>query len=254
MKQAPIIIFGLLLLGLLLWTVPIAHSQEHKKSEEVISEEASGGSSFESYVESVEEAKKKKARAFKGFGAYKGRVKKMCKLIGEDGHSEWFAVTSKRYANSMKDCAPCRSMYAMLAGSCLAGKTKLVIKKTPLPKVEKADANKEIPTSVPTKSEVKLKQPAWDPSTELLDIVSRVFSEMSDDKEVAEENFRAVKHLTDQMLMDKTLSNARASYFKTLSRFMLTPFEIRGIGKNKNEEDSYSSSEQAPKVSIDTLF
>lgn len=232
-----------------------------KHTSEIGSEET-GGNSFESYEESIEEAKKKHIKQFKGFGMYRSRIQSACKLLEAEGQRQWFFDTAKKFSN-IKDCQSCRSLYVTFVGAC-AGKTKTKVsaKKEKTPVVEEPSETHEVateegtPVAKPTVSEKNVIRGSWDPSTELLDLISRIFREMAEDEEVAEENFKAVKHLTDNMRdpIDKKIDQKQ--YLDTLATYMLSPFIVRGIGVEEAESQGHEGggAPAKPTVALDSLF
>ena len=241
-------------------------ADDHKKEKkpDFGEEVPGGGSSFKAYEESIEQSKTVKLKAFKGFVAYKSRFVKMCKLMEEDGQRVWLHETTKKLVTPTKDCGPCRSLYSTLAATCSA-KSKPKPKKKPVVEAKEEEdssegegeegSEEEGATPTPTPKPEVVKQ-ALDPSTELLDLVSGIFRQMAEDKDFAEENYLAVKTLTDLMKSSADKTSIQRNYLTTLAVYMLSPFESRGIGKKRSQTEKKTGNRQSlqPAVSLDDLF
>ncbi|MCO6430244.1 MAG: hypothetical protein J5J00_05235 [Deltaproteobacteria bacterium] len=211
----------------------------------------------------------KRRKVFKGFGAYRSRINSMCRYIDQDGQRSWLAEISKTNASKERECSPCRSLYAVISSACadrLFSRRKPAVEAKPPPseetEVSSEDSDGDVdsaepgenaasrPTAAPKASERK-----YDPRLEVLDIASRIFIEAAEDPEFGKENFSAVKHLTDKMLIidDKELSERY--YYDTLAAYILAPFRSRGyLDTAPAAPKPVNAPAPTPTVNVDKLF
>lgn len=190
-------------------------------------EEHHEGGAFQVYEESYQNVKKIKPLNFKGFGAYRTRLQKMCNYLDRDGQRAWLAERAKQLSRSREICTPCRALYVVLNSVCASKKKN--ISKSPIPTVG-SDQEPQVPLSTPT-TIVIMQDLKLEPQTELLDLISRISREMAEDSTAAEDNYKAIQNLLSELLNKHEKHPSELAYFEIFASYMRAPFEARGIGR-----------------------
>lgn len=205
---------------------------------EAISDDSEEKSAFQKHEESFKvkpPLPEKKKIKFRGYSSFRRDFDEMCDYIEADGQIEWLRERAEINSTELKSCPICRSLYITLKGACKPKKAR----------------GKNVDGNAKEKRVARL-----DPSTELIDHVSRIFREMAEKpKENAEGFYIGIEFMLAEMRDANSKSVLAKNYYDTLSEYIDAPFKARGIGvEEKGSAANKAAATPTPSVSLDELF
>lgn len=269
-------IFKFILLGIILCFsfFNAAHAQHDSHS----GESDSSKNAFDEFEQNFKESKTKESKTrFRGFSSFRSDLVSFCILIDKDGQLPWIYDKAEKYAYNLPECFPCKALYSSLKSTCKIKKKYVPQSRVKKPEAVKPDEknsskdnqlndgeNKSADTEAAvTKEEEPKKEESkkivqLDPSTELLDLVSSIFREMSESKpkEEAENYFLAVSHLLKEMRDPENKTIKEKEYYSTLAAYIEAPFKSEGFLGETNSSINSSTSDPftKPRTKLDDLF
>ncbi|MBN8548779.1 MAG: hypothetical protein J0M12_05655 [Deltaproteobacteria bacterium] len=252
-----------LLVGLLTAVSPAVAQVEFKPSVE------SGASSQE--VIDSEPTPSKKTPKGSNFTKYAQSLRLICSQLDEDGRREAMFRILLPLPDEFSDCPGCKSFLRSFASVCKASRAK-----TPKKKIEKkekveepteAEAAPEAPDSedseavetpaapaaTPLKVEAALPRAQREPSTKLINSVSTLMIELSEDERRAADAARAMQALSIALADPAGMTPGESDYFQILSAYIIAPFAriLQKEDERPTEEQDHPAAGSPP---VDDLF
>lgn len=236
---------------ILLWTAPVlgeeGHEDHHGHHEEVpashqkLLDELSGGISRE-------------RAQVASFQKYEGQIRLLCGAIEKDGRRrQIYELASEAVLKEGVTCPECKSLLKAFASGCREVKKREMKKKTPIPGPDEAGPETEDGAATPVPP-TPTPLPSRMPSTEALDLASRLAVAISSDnsKGLESQVSNAINTWASVLRRSKEKSIGFSDYCGILATYLTAPWEraarsaeFRNKLHPKDKEDSES---------VDTLF
>jgi len=132
-------------------------------------------------------------------------VAQLCTAVQRDGQLGLFLEVLQKSTEKEKECYPCTSFYKAISTGCRRHTGE-----------KKGPKGKQV--------EVVKKLTALDPSTELLDVVSKLFVHLREERELLEQKVRLVRRLSLTMAERYGRTPQQRYYLQVLSGYIKAPF------------------------------
>lgn len=184
-----------------------------------------------------------KPQAVYSFARFAPKLKLVCERLRVEGRNQRVYDVAKQALAEDQDCASCRALYRQFVLLCETKVDRSAKPLTPTPtvapsatpdlkagefnplsKFDGKDDNTPTPTVTPTPEPP---QPVRYPSTELIDVLSRLSAEMYDFEPGSGSTFVALKAVVDRLLQVNGLTPGERDYFSVFGGFMLAAWEGR---------------------------
>lgn len=161
----------------------------------------------EGHAEATSKTKTARAKPFSGYGPYREQLLTYCKAITADGQYSVMQTVLEKLLKEKASCVSCRQLYKSL--SCK------VVKKS---------------------KDGKVMTPASTPSTELLAIISEIFTKISEDSELSAVTAQNLKPLLQELSIQRNVISD--AYFEILVSYIQAPL-IKELAEAEinNEKD-----------------
>lgn len=152
------------------------------------------------------EISESKGRRFPGYAAFREPLVEYCKRFIADGHHKRLQEILDRLLHERADCSSCRQLYKAM--SCRVSTKQAAI-------------------------EIK---PVSAPSTELLALISAIFSEIASNPDLAVPTAEAITPVLAELATSKDVISFQ--YFEIFSAFIKAPLskELEGAGKTEEKQ------------------
>ena len=173
-------------------------------------------------------------RIFKGYGRFKKEFQDMCSKLRADGRSDRLSEMLSQSLPAQVDCRSCAALFKSIYSACKPPKVRL--------------KTGESRPSPPSKQR--------EPSVEVVDSVSRVFSAMAQDPDLKMYAAPAVRRMKQVVLDTTGKTRAEIDYYGIVMEFAAAPFkEITPEGdENAQKEGGAAAPEPAKSVDLKELF
>lgn len=183
-------------------------------------------------LEQRKEIKKTKVK-FRGYGKYRKDILHLCFALYRDGRSLEVSDLGGEFKKGVKECPACKPFYRAIFADC---------KKKPKVKNEIKKSSEE---SSGEEAQVLEPKPQYEPSPEVLDIISRLYMTLLEDTHEVDLHIQAADHFSEQLrVRNGKLSTAAENYYDTLATYILAPFQMYREKRDRLIENEKREREQ----------